>query len=142
MGASAGAVPLSGRTALLRWPADRPVICHAGMLLLLVCLALWVPRLTGPINFRWDASAYYILGTALAEGNGYRLLNEPGEIEAVQYPPLLPMIVAAVQSDNGHDTITSRSGARFGSLISSSPRCFLLMSLRFGAKIFIAGTTH
>jgi hypothetical protein len=56
-----------------------------------------MPRLTGPINFRWDASAYYILGTALAEGKGYRLLNEPGEIEAVQYPPLLPMIVAAHQ---------------------------------------------
>ena len=66
-------------------------------MLLLVWVALWVPRLTGPINFRWDASAYYILGTALAEGKGYRLLNEPGEIEAVQYPPLLPMIVAAEQ---------------------------------------------
>jgi hypothetical protein len=38
-----------------------------------------------------------VLGTALAEGQGYRLLNEPGEIQAVQYPPLLPMIVAAVQ---------------------------------------------
>ena len=60
-------------------------------------LALWAPRLTGPINFRWDGSAYYILGTALAEGKGYRLLNEPGEIQAVQYPPLLPMIVAAHQ---------------------------------------------
>ena len=35
--------------------------------------------------------------TALAEGHGYRLLNEPGEIDAVQYPPLLPMIVAAHQ---------------------------------------------
>ena len=65
--------------------------------LLLVCIAIWIPRLTGPINFRWDASAYYILGTALSEGHGYRLLNEPGEIEAVQYPPLLPMMVAALQ---------------------------------------------
>jgi hypothetical protein len=54
-------------------------------LLLLVWLAVWIPRLTGPINLRWDASAYYILGTALAEGKGYRLLNEPGEIHAVQY---------------------------------------------------------
>src|SRR5205814_1053332 len=66
--------------------------------LLLVCIVIWIPRFTGPINFRWDASAYYILGTALSQGHGYRLLNEPGEIEAVQYPPLLPMIVAAVQS--------------------------------------------
>jgi len=69
--------------------------------LLLVYLIVWIPRLTGPINFRWDASTYYMLGTALAEGKGYRLLNEPGEIQAVQYPPLLPMIVAAHQSIMG-----------------------------------------
>ena len=31
----------------------------------------------------------------LAEGKGYRLLNEPGEIEATQYPPLLPLVIAA-----------------------------------------------
>ena len=33
----------------------------------------------------------------MAEGKGYRLLNEPGEIEANQYPPLLPAIIAAHQ---------------------------------------------
>src|SRR5262249_1611173 len=38
---------------------------------------------------------YYVLGTALAESKGYRLLNEPGDIEAVQYPPVLPLMVAA-----------------------------------------------
>ena len=69
----------------------------SGSVLLLVYLAVWLPRLQGPINFRWDASVYYILGTAVAEGKGYRLLNEPGEIHAVQYPPLLPMIIAAHQ---------------------------------------------
>ena len=56
-----------------------------------------LPRLHGPIDLRWDASTYYILGTALAEGKGYRLLNEPGNIQAVQYPPLLPLIVAIYQ---------------------------------------------
>ncbi|MDO9117010.1 MAG: hypothetical protein Q7U39_03570 [Nitrospira sp.] len=40
---------------------------------------------------------YYVLGTSLAEGKGYRLLNEPGEIQANQYPPLLPLIIAAHQ---------------------------------------------
>jgi hypothetical protein len=63
----------------------------------LLALALWLPRLQGPIDLRFDASVYYILGTSLAEGHGYRLLNEPGEIEAVQYPPLLPVVVAAHQ---------------------------------------------
>jgi hypothetical protein len=67
------------------------------LVLLLLVLALWIPRLHGPIDLRWDGSVYYILGTSLAEGKGYRLLNEPGEIQVVQYPPLLPLIVAACQ---------------------------------------------
>jgi hypothetical protein len=68
-----------------------------GTLVIATALLVWAPRLSGPINLRWDASTYYVLGTALAEAKGYRLLNEPGEIEAVQYPPLLPLIVAAHQ---------------------------------------------
>lgn len=63
----------------------------------LLVIALWMPRLHGPIDLRWDGGVYYLLGTSLAEGKGYRLLNEPGEIEAIQYPPLLPLIVAAHQ---------------------------------------------
>jgi hypothetical protein len=59
--------------------------------------ALWAPRLAGPIDLRWDAGVYYLLGTSLAEGKGYRLLNEPGEAQAVQYPPLLPALVAVHQ---------------------------------------------
>ena len=66
-------------------------------MLLLIWLAVSIPRLNGPIDLRWDASAYYVLGTALAEGKGYRLLNEPGEIKTVQYPPLVPLIVAVHQ---------------------------------------------
>jgi hypothetical protein len=55
---------------------------------------LWAPRLSGPIDLRWDGGVYYILGTSLAEGHGYRILSEPGAPEALQYPPLLPAIVA------------------------------------------------
>jgi hypothetical protein len=58
---------------------------------------LGAPRLRGPIDLRWDAAVYYILGTSMAEGKGYRLLNEPGEIHAIQYPPALPAVVAAHQ---------------------------------------------
>ncbi|NIO07747.1 MAG: hypothetical protein GTO40_06960 [Deltaproteobacteria bacterium] len=65
--------------------------------LILLSVGLWLPRLRGPLDLRWDGGVYYILGTSLAEGKGYRLLNEPGEIDAVQYPPLLPLIVAAHQ---------------------------------------------
>ena len=58
---------------------------------------LWLPRQAGPIDLRWDGGVYYSLGTSLAQGRGYRLLNEPGEIESVQYPPLLPAVVAIHQ---------------------------------------------
>src|SRR5205823_13877360 len=67
------------------------------LLLCALVVANWLPRMNGPIDLRWDGSIYYILGTSLAEGKGYRLLNEPGQIESLQYPPLLPLIVAAHQ---------------------------------------------
>ena len=60
-------------------------------------LILWAPRLSGPIDLRWDAGVYYILGSSVASGQGYRILSEPGAPEAVQYPPLLPFAVAAAQ---------------------------------------------
>jgi hypothetical protein len=77
------------------WRLSGDWVCLGAVLLL--WLAVWIPRLHGPIDLRWDASTYYVLGTSLAQGKGYRMLNEPGEIEAVQYPPLLPAIVAAHQ---------------------------------------------
>jgi hypothetical protein len=75
---------------------------YAGVLVL-IAVALWLPRLRGPLDLRFDASVYYILGTSLAEGRGYRLLNEPGAIEAMQYPPLLPAVAAAHQLILGTD---------------------------------------
>lgn len=68
-------------------------------IVLLVGLALltWLPRLRGPIDFRWDGGVYYLLGTSLATGHGYQLLSEPGHMAAIQYPPLLPAIIALHQ---------------------------------------------
>jgi hypothetical protein len=40
---------------------------------------------------------YYVLGTSLATGHGYRILSEPGSPEALQYPPLLPAVVAVYE---------------------------------------------
>jgi hypothetical protein len=77
---------------MFRNPDIRNVIVLLGLAVL-----LWIPRLQGPIDLRYDAGVYYITGTSLAEGKGYRLLSEPGEIQAVQYPPLLPAFVAAHQ---------------------------------------------
>jgi hypothetical protein len=69
----------------------------APLLIVIVIVTLWLPRPAGPIDLRWDGGVHYLLGTSLAQGKGYRLLNEPGEIQAVQYPPLLPAVVAAHQ---------------------------------------------
>lgn len=82
-----------------RLTADRRSRSEAFVLCVLLLLGgiIWLPRLTGPIDLRWDAGAYYVLGTSLAEGRGYRLLNEPGNIEAIQYPPLLPIVIAIHQ---------------------------------------------
>jgi len=63
-------------------------------ILVALSASLWLPRLRGPLDLRYDAGVYYVLGTSLAEGRGYRLLSEPGAIQAVQYPPLLPALVA------------------------------------------------
>ena len=62
-----------------------------------LALLLWAPRLSGPIDLRWDAGVYYLLGTSLAKGEGYRIPSEPGSPEALQYPPLLPALVALHQ---------------------------------------------
>lgn len=67
------------------------------ILVLAPFVRLWMPRASGPIDLRYDAGVYYTLGTSLFQGTGYRLLNEPGEIPANQYPPLLPAIVAVHQ---------------------------------------------
>jgi hypothetical protein len=102
--------------------------------LLLIWVTVWIPRLNGPIDLRWDASAYYILGTALAEGKGYRLLNEPGDIEAVQYPPLLPLIVAAHQRVMGtSDYFRVGSALRITYFISSG--LFLLAAYALVRKL-------
>lgn len=86
----------------LRLPSTVVIRCltkEAGIILLLCALAIfsWLPRLKGPIDLRWDAGVYYILGTSLAEGRGYKLMNEPGGPDANQYPPLFPAIIAAHQ---------------------------------------------
>src|SRR5262245_34127869 len=73
------------------------VVLLLALSIAIVCL--WIPRWAGPLDLRWDGAVYYVLGTSIAEGKGYRLLHEPGEIEAIQYPPLLPMLAAAPQME-------------------------------------------
>lgn len=80
----------AGATHLAPWWAD--ALC--ALALCVITLLTWIPRWKGPLDVRWDGGTYFILGTSLAQGKGYRLLNEPGDIRADQYPPLLPAIIA------------------------------------------------
>jgi hypothetical protein len=68
-----------------------------GALVVLLALLVWAPRFSGPIDLRYDGGVYYLLGTSLAKGDGYRILSEPGSPEALQYPPLLPAFIALHQ---------------------------------------------
>ncbi len=77
--------------------ARRPRRVLACLVIGLVSLASWWPRHGGPIDLRWDGGAYYILGTSLAQGEGYRLLSEPGGIPSSLHPPFLPALVAVHQ---------------------------------------------
>jgi hypothetical protein len=103
-----------------------------GLCIALLCLLVlfsWLPRYRGPIDLRWDGGVYYVLGTSLADGKGYRLLNEPGEIEAIQYPPGLPALVAI------HEMILgSNDPAIVGVWMR---RSWLLISLLYISSVFL-----
>lgn len=57
----------------------------------------WLPRMSGPIDLRWDGGAYYIVGSSLADGKGYRLQSEPGDFPSTVHAPFLPALVAVHQ---------------------------------------------
>ena len=87
-------------------PAASPLLRFGGghwssIAVIALALLLWVPRFSGPIDLRWDAGVYYVLGTSLAKGDGYRIASEPGSPEALQYPPVLPAFVAIYERTLG-----------------------------------------
>ena len=121
---------------------------HLRELLALAALviATWLPRMRGPIDLRWDGGVYYVLATSLAEGRGYRLLNEPGEIQATQYPPLFPLFIAAHQmlAGSSDPTIVGRllRGSAFLTSLGFVLGSYLLFRRRLpGAWAFLGAVT-
>src|SRR5262245_24489418 len=80
------------RPSITRWLDAIAVVLLCGLV-----ASDWLSRLQGPIDLRWDGGAYYSLGTALAEGKGYRILTEPGDPQSTLHPPLLPALIAGDQ---------------------------------------------
>lgn len=107
-----------------RWPLA---------LVLAVTLALWLPRLRGPIDLRWDAGVYYLAGSALAEGRGYVIPSEPGRVAEIQYPPALPLLAAAVQKVVGTDPATGGHAMRL---------LYLAMSLVYAAAVYVVARRY
>src|SRR5262245_12760009 len=87
--------PLTRSESALRSQTKQNIMF--GLLVCSLAALTWISRMSGPIDMRWDGAVYYILGTSLANGEGYRLLNEPGEIQETQYPPVLPAFIAVHQ---------------------------------------------
>jgi hypothetical protein len=90
---------LTNKDLKLQTPSCLDVIIV--ILLLLVAVVTWLPRGQGEIDLRVDTGVYYVLGMSLADGHGYRLSNEPGNIQATQVPPLVPGIIAVQQKLGG-----------------------------------------
>jgi hypothetical protein len=49
-----------------------------------------------PVGVFQDDGAYVILARSLAQGEGFRFSNIPGEPVATHYPPLYPVLLAAL----------------------------------------------
>ncbi|MEJ2226347.1 MAG: hypothetical protein P8X49_14555 [Syntrophobacterales bacterium] len=63
------------------------------VLTVLLGAMLMVPRVTGVLI---DDGIYVTTAKALATGQGYRLINLPGEPLQTKYPPIYPALLALV----------------------------------------------
>jgi hypothetical protein len=70
---------------------------------LLICLVLapsawlaWSSRDAPHLGYFHDDSLYWVSAQSLARGDGYRIQSLPGEPYQTKYPPLYPLLLAAV----------------------------------------------
>jgi 4-amino-4-deoxy-L-arabinose transferase-like glycosyltransferase len=59
-------------------------------------LAYWINFRAPALGMYYDDAVYVVMAKALAEGKGYRILSLPQAIAQTKYPPLFPMLLAAV----------------------------------------------
>ena len=78
-----------------------------GVVLLALGLASWRPVPAGVWN---DDGVYVLVGKALAQGDGLSYAGVPGSVPAVKFPPIYPLVLAAlwsVLSDIGPVTLSA-----------------------------------
>ena len=66
------------------------------LLAVLSTLAVVVSIEPFPVGVFQDDGIYTVLGKSLATGQGYRYLNMPGAPDATHFPPLYPLVLAAL----------------------------------------------
>lgn len=75
---------------LLEGPNERVILVALAALVTLVCVWSIAPW---PVGVFEDDGIYTVLARSLAEGNGFRLMNLPGEPHNTHYPPGYPLLL-------------------------------------------------
>ena len=86
----------AARTGAPRVGAPRPswfAAALAAVVVLACALASVTPH---PIGVFWDDGVYLLSAQALAAGEGYRYMYLPGTPPAIHYPPVFPLVLAAL----------------------------------------------
>ncbi|HEY3288107.1 MAG TPA: glycosyltransferase family 39 protein [Gemmatimonadaceae bacterium] len=86
----------AARRGAPQWASVRPPWLAAGIAALVV-LACAIANVTpSPIGVFWDDGVYLLSAKAIAAGDGYRYTYLPGAPPAIHYPPLFPLVLAAL----------------------------------------------
>ncbi len=85
------------------WTGDAADVVRKALTLGVLLLALapaahlaWVAREMPHFGHLHDDSIYFVCAKSLAEGRGYRILSLPAEPYQTKYPPLWPLVLAAI----------------------------------------------
>ena len=98
---------------------SRKLLVAAILLLALVPSAhlAWVARDMPHFGHLHDDSIYWVSAKSLAEGRGYRILSLPSEPFQAKYPPLWPLMLAAIWRINPHFPQNLKLGTALGWLM-------------------------
>ena len=79
------------------WNTPDRLLTSLGVLLMLALAPLYIVSLRLPaVGLFHDDGVYAVTAKALAEGRGYRIISLPDEPPQTKYPPVFPLLLAAV----------------------------------------------
>lgn len=137
--------PPDGGAPQPRPAARRALVLALAGALLLAGAATWVWRFDPELSFYGDDDAtYLILGKALSDGRGYRMITDPLEPPNTIYPPGYPLLIAGITRALGtpaiRDLLFPAKLLSFVLYLLSVVLFFLLERRREGVVIALAAT--